>query len=419
METYTHFKIQNNYIIVVEDSPVQAKKLRFLLEQNGFEVQICVNGMEALETIKAKMPTLVISDIVMPEMDGYEFCRRLKQDETLKEIPIILLTSLQDPLDIIKGLQAGADNFITKPFDENYLVSRIQYLLANRSIRRSSGGAEMVIEVVFRGQKYNINSERKQILDLLLSVYEAAILRNDELIKTQALLQTANEDLQSTNQELEAFARTVSHDLRTPLHQIVGLTEILQGDFSDKLDEEGRSFLEIIMQSATNMAQLVEDLLKLSMSNKTNLEYAKVDLSRLANQVVNNLKQNEPYRKTNIYIEDNLECNGDQGLLKVVLENLIGNAWKYGGKTDVLELKIGRLTDFKANGFYIKDNGVGFDVNSRHKLFNPFERLHSKEEFPGTGVGLATVKRIIERHNGHIWADSSIGNGATFYWTLP
>ena len=419
MDIYSHFIMQNNLIVVVEDSPVQAKKLRFLLEQNSFEVQICVNGMEALEFLKTKRPTLIISDIVMPEMDGYQFCKKIKEEVDYKDIPIILLTSLQDPLDIIKGLQASADNFITKPFDENYLISRIQYLLANRNIRMSSGSAEMVIEVVFRGEKYNINSERKQILDLLLSVYEAAILRNDELIKTQALLQTANEDLQSTNMELEAFARTVSHDLRTPIHQIVGLTEILQAELADRLDEESKSFLEIIMQSATNMAQLVEDLLKLSMSNKTNLEYSKVNLTKLANQIVDNFKQNEPNRLVNIFIQENMECNGDQGLLKVVLENLIGNAWKYSGKQNVTEIAIQRLDDFKANSFLIKDNGVGFDIANRHKLFNPFERLHSKEDFPGTGVGLATVKRIIERHNGHIWADSSVGNGATFYWTLP
>ena len=419
MDIYSHFIMQNNLIVVVEDSPVQAKKLRFLLEQNSFEVQICVNGMEALEFLKTKRPTLIISDIVMPEMDGYQFCKKIKEEVDYKDIPIILLTSLQDPLDIIKGLQAGADNFITKPFDENYLISRIQYLLANRNIRMQSGSAEMVIEVVFRGEKYNINSERKQILDLLLSVYEAAILRNDELIKTQALLQTANEDLQSTNQELEAFARTVSHDLRTPIHQVIGLTEILQSDLADKLDEEAKSFLDIIMQSATNMAQLVEDLLKLSMSNKTNLEYCKIDLTKMANQIVENFKMHDPNRMVNISIQDNMECNGDQGLIKVVLENLIGNAWKYSSKQNVTEITIKRLEDFKANSFYIKDNGVGFDISNRHKLFNPFERLHSKEEFPGTGVGLATVKRIIERHNGHIWADSSVGNGATFYWTLP
>src|ERR1035437_10762216 len=215
MNSYMNFNSKLGNILVVEDSPVQAKKIKFLLEENGLNVMVCPNGKLALEAIAEVQPLLIISDIVMPEMDGYEFCSILKNDVNYREIPIILLTSLHDPLDIIKGLQSGADNFITKPYEEKYLLSRIQYLLVNRTIRQS-GGAEMVIEIVFRGQKYAINSEKKQILDLLLSIYEAAIQKNDELILAQAQLEALNEDLISKNRELEAFARTVSHDLRSP-----------------------------------------------------------------------------------------------------------------------------------------------------------------------------------------------------------
>jgi signal transduction histidine kinase len=152
---------------------------------------------------------------------------------------------LQDPQDIIKGLQAGADNFITKPYDEKYLLSRIQYLLINREIR-FSGSAEMVIELVFRGEKYHINSEKKQILDLLLSVYEAAIQRNDELIAIKAQLEIANENLKQSNQDLEAFSRSVSHDLKTPLNGIIGFSDFLLDDKESNLSENSKEYLTII-----------------------------------------------------------------------------------------------------------------------------------------------------------------------------
>ncbi|NQV02484.1 MAG: response regulator, partial [Bacteroidia bacterium] len=181
MNSGYNITLGDSYIMAVEDSMVQAKRLKHFLDENNLNSKVFYTAMEAYDAAVTDLPILIISDIVMPGMDGYEFCKKLKDDPVLKEIPIILLTSLRDPLDIIKGLQAGADNFITKPYEEKYLLSRINYLLANREIRRSGGG-EMVLEIVFRGNKYAINSDKKQILDLLLSVYEAAVQRNDELI---------------------------------------------------------------------------------------------------------------------------------------------------------------------------------------------------------------------------------------------
>ncbi|MBL7113522.1 MAG: response regulator, partial [Bacteroidales bacterium] len=224
-----------NYVLIVEDSPVQAKRLRFLLEENGFEVGVSANGEQALESLVQKKPVIIISDIVMPGMNGYELCSRIKADREVNNIPVILLTSLRDPLDIIKGLQSGADNFITKPYDDEYLLSRIYYLLANRNLLKS-GSAEMVIEIIFRGERYSINSEKKQILDLLLSVYEAAVQRNDELVKAQAELQKLNEDLATANDELESFAHTVSHDLRSPLNIILGYIQLITQEKAPILD---------------------------------------------------------------------------------------------------------------------------------------------------------------------------------------
>jgi two-component system sensor histidine kinase/response regulator len=418
MASYFNSNIGQGKILVVEDSNVQAKKIKFLLEENGLPVIVTPNGKEALQVALEEKPMLIISDIVMPEMDGYELCTAIKNEPKLRDIPIILLTSLRDPLDIIKGLQAGADNFITKPYEEKYLISRIQYLLANRNIRQDGGGAEMVIEVVFRGTKYTINSEKKQILDLLLSVYEAAVQRNDELIQAQIQLKSSNENLLSANQELEAFARTVSHDLRSPLGNITGLSELMLMNHSEQLDEDGIDLIKIIQSSSHQMIQLVDDLLRFSQSGHAELEHVSVNLSEIVHNIILKLKQNNPTRIVHEFIQPDLHIRGDNALMTVALENLIGNAWKYSSKQKEASIRFGMIKEKDEKIYYVQDNGAGFDMAKAKQMFNPFQRLHSAQEFPGTGVGLATVRRIIERHGGRIWAEGSAGIGATFYFTF-
>ena len=190
-------------ILIVEDSPTQAAKLEFFLEQHGYQVSVANNGKEAIASMSKRKPTIAISDIIMPEMDGYELCRQIKADENLKDIPVILLTSLSDPEDIVRSLECGADNFITKPYEEKYLLSRINYIIANRELRKSEK-LEIGIEILFAGQKYFINSERRQILDLLLSTYEIAPNKNVELINAQDKLKVLNEQLERKVEERTA-----------------------------------------------------------------------------------------------------------------------------------------------------------------------------------------------------------------------
>ncbi len=203
MESITKVKEDAIDIIIAEDSPVQAAKLRHLLEENGYHVRPAADGSEALNEARRISPTLIISDIVMPVMDGYTLCSTIKSEPGLKDIPVILLTNLSDPYDIIRGLQVGADNFLTKPYDDKYLLARIRYLLVNRELR-SSGKAEMALEILFRGERYVINSERQQILDLLLSVYETAVVKNEELAHTREELHLLNESLEEKVQERTA-----------------------------------------------------------------------------------------------------------------------------------------------------------------------------------------------------------------------
>src|SRR5437899_4605992 len=196
-------------ILVVEDSPTQAEKLKYILEQHDYQVSVAQHGLQALAWMQNRKPILVISDIMMPEMDGYQLCRRIKEDKKLKDVPVILLTSLSDPVDVIKGLECGADNFIVKPYNEHYLLSRIQYILINRELYKSEK-MQMGIEIFFAGQKYFITSERQQILNLLLSTYETAVQKNDELIK-------AKDELKALNERLEEMVENRTSELRAEI----------------------------------------------------------------------------------------------------------------------------------------------------------------------------------------------------------
>ncbi len=209
-------------ILIVEDSPTQAKLLRFILEENGYNIDSAANGVNALERVRRKRPHLVITDIVMPEMDGFALCKTLKSDPKLKSIPVMLLTSLSDPQDVIKGLQAGADNFLTKPYEDTFLISRIQYIFANQELRKKRP-LDIEIEIMFAGQKYFINSDRLQIIDLLLSTYENAVQKNNELHTAHNDLLEIHSQLEQKNIELEKL----NHDLQHSLDEIKTLSGLL------------------------------------------------------------------------------------------------------------------------------------------------------------------------------------------------
>jgi light-regulated signal transduction histidine kinase (bacteriophytochrome) len=210
----------------------------------------------------------------------------------------------------------------------------------------------------------------------------------------------------------------VSHDLRAPLRAIDGFSQALLEDFPKDVPEEAQRYLARIRSSTQRMGQLIEDLLNLSRVSRGSLERRDADVSELARQVVTELQNREPQRKVDISIWDGMRANADSRLLRAALENLIGNAWKFSSKTDKARIEIGSLSDDGRAVFYVRDNGAGFDMAYANKLFGAFQRLHSGNEYQGTGIGLATVQRIIHRHGGRIWADAKPDKGAAFYFTL-
>jgi PAS domain S-box-containing protein len=224
--------------------------------------------------------------------------------------------------------------------------------------------------------------------------------------------------LTETNKELETFAYTVSHDLKAPLRHIEGYADLLTKQYSDMLDKKGQGYIKTISDSSKRMKHLVEDILRLSRASSGEMHKEKLNLSALATYVAKSLRRNDPDRQVEFKVTRNLKADGDPRMLTAALENLLGNAWKFTIKEEKPIIRLGTRKIKGERTFYVSDNGVGFDPDKADKLFQPFQRLHKEEEFIGSGIGLATVQRIIRRHGGSIWAEGEVGQGATFYFTL-
>lgn len=236
--------------------------------------------------------------------------------------------------------------------------------------------------------------------------------------KMEDLIAERTAELEDANKELETFSYSVSHDLRSPLRAISGFSSMIEEDYGDKFDDNGKDLLARISDSALKMETLINDMLELSRVKRKEIELEEVDLSLLAMELTDRFSYVEPERKVELKIEQGLVCQCDRGLLIIVMENLLGNAWKYSGKKDKAIIEFGHKDEDGKEVFFVKDNGAGFDMRHSDKLFEPFKRLHGESDFVGTGVGLATVARVIKRHNGRIWAEAEVNNGSSFYFTL-
>jgi light-regulated signal transduction histidine kinase (bacteriophytochrome) len=230
---------------------------------------------------------------------------------------------------------------------------------------------------------------------------------------------TRTNALEAANKELETFSYSVSHDLRAPLRAINGFSQALMEDYSPMLYEQGKQYLDRVQSGAQRMGALIDDLLKLSRVTRGEINIVPVKLSALVQAVIAELVQNEPERKVEVVIAPELQAHADERLIRLMLENLLGNAWKFTNKKMPGRIEFGQQVQNGEPVFYVRDNGAGFDMRYADKLFGAFQRLHKTEEFPGTGIGLATAQRIIRRNGGRVWANSEIDQGATFFFTLP
>jgi signal transduction histidine kinase len=295
-----------------------------------------------------------------------------------------------------------------------------ELLLDSRGSARDRQGEWMCQQII-----RILNAERKRDQALTaLSASEAQQRRlAEELAETNRNLENRIKErtaqLEAANKDLEAFSYSVSHDLRAPLRHIDGFSQILMDDYGEKIDEGGRETLQRICYSTKRMNELIEGMLQMSRLARKEMKQESIDLAGLAREVECELRSLQPNRRVEMAIAEDLCSMGDPTLLRAVVENLINNAWKFTSKRVQARIEIGKAGEENGNPiFYILDNGAGFDMEYAQKLFGVFQRLHSEEEFPGTGVGLATVRRIIQKHGGRIWAKGAPGEGATFFFTL-
>jgi signal transduction histidine kinase len=363
---------------VGEDAPGTAHRPRILwaddnadlrnyvlrLLQPYYDVVAVIDGSAALREAQRRAPDLVLSDVMMPGLDGFELLRALRSHPDTRTVPVILLSARAGEESSIEGLQAGADDYLVKPFSARELLARVDTHLKMTQIRRQWEG-----------------------------------------------------ELAVANAELEAFSFAVSHDLRAPLRAIDGFTQMLAHDAAATIGARSKGYMDRILEGVEHMRTLIDALLELSRITRADVRKTPVDLSLLATQIVEGLRQGDPSRAISVTVGANLIGNGDRTLLQIVLTNLIGNAWKYSARAENAHMEFDRTP--AGDGFYIRDNGAGFDMAFAERLFKPFQRLHSAGDFSGTGIGLATVHRVIVRHGGRIWAEAKPGRGATFFFTLP
>ena len=240
----------------------------------------------------------------------------------------------------------------------------------------------------------------------------------EDMRKLNTNLLDRTTQLEASNKELEAFSYSVSHDLRAPLRGIDGFSQAVLDDYHDKLDETGRNYLKRVREASQRMAKLIDAMLNLARLIRAELTFESVDLSALGRSIAADLSKAEPDRQVEIVVADNLRATADPDLTRVVLENLLGNAWKFTSQEEFARIELGMTYHYSQPVFFVRDNGVGFDMTFADKLFGAFQRLHAVSEFPGIGIGLATVHRIIQRHGARLWAEASVGKGATFFFTL-
>ena len=301
-------------------------------------------------------------------------------------------------------------------------ISRPLTELADYSRRIGEGEYMVDIEIKGKDEIASVASDVKSMVGQLQKhrehLEELVEERTINLKERTTELEQANTEVSAINKELEAFAYSVSHDLRAPLRSIDGFSQALIEDYPDRLDEQGKDYLQRVRSASQRMGILIDDLLRLSRVTRNEMRRETIDLSTLVQSIVEELQEIQPERQVDFVIMSGVTCNGDPQLLRQVMENLLGNAWKFTGKHLKAKIEFGVTQINDRETFFIRDDGSGFDMTYVDKIFDVFQRLHSQEEFPGTGVGLATVQRIVHRHGGQIWTESSVEKGATFYFTL-
>jgi two-component system, sensor histidine kinase and response regulator len=374
-DTQAHIQTVKPTILAIDDTPENLHLLISILVKQGYKVRPASSGMRALSAAKQDPPDLILLDIMMPEMDGYTICEQLKADERTRDIPIVFLSALPDIVNKIKAFEMGGVDYITKPFQVQEVVARVRTQLALR------------------------NSQK-------------------QLSEQNERLQQLNQELVRSNRELEQFAYVVSHDLQQPLQGIVGFAKILQMKCQTQLDAEGNQYVTRIVGAGERLQHLIQELLAYAQTTAES-PFAPTDCNGAIEQAVANLQLTIAECSARLTWGSLPTVMGNEMQLVQLFQNLIGNALKFPRVNVVLEIEISAALKENQWLFQVQDNGIGIEPQDCDRIFELFQRLHADRGYTGTGIGLATCKKIVERHGGRIWVESCVGSGSTFYFTLP
>ncbi len=392
-------------ILLVDDQPENLLSAGAVLETLGQEVILAESGREALRHLLDHDFAVILLDIMMPDMDGFETAALIRQRERSRLTPIIFLTALgRSEEHIRRGYDLGAVDYMSKPFVPAILRSKVSVFV---ELHRKSA--------LLAQQSALLERRNSELQDAIQRSWEA----EEEIKGLNRHLERRLDELNEVNRELEAFSYSVSHDLRGPLSRIAGFSKALLEFHAGQLNEEGRVFLQRIDNSARRMCDLVEDLLNFSRLTRVDMKLQEVDLSGMLAGLASEIAAREPQRVADFEIAPDVKVWGDPVLMRAAMMNLLENAWKFTRKHATASIEFGELAGPEGSVFFVRDDGAGFDMADAARLFNPFQRLHKASEFEGTGIGLATVERIVRRHGGRIWAEGEIERGATFFFTLP
>ena len=377
-------------ILLVDDQPANLIALDAMLSGLGQNLIKAESGREALKWLLTHDFAVILLDVKMPEMDGFETAALIRQRDKSRHTPILFLTAADNSqTHAVRGYAVGAVDYLIKPVVPEFVRSKVA----------------VFVELAKKSELLRRQTQ-------LLAESEQAAL---DLAETRAELVR---ELEHKNRELESFSYAVSHDLQAPLRRIDSFSRAVLESQGDKLDDAGRRYLERVREASQHMSELIDDVLYLSRVTTADLREQDVNLSAIATLILNRLQESEPARKVETKLRPAVIVTGDGQLLRIALENLLENAWKFTSKQSDARIEFGVTQASGEPTYFVRDNGAGFDMTYADRLFGPFQRLHRQGEYPGSGIGLATVQRIIHRHGGRVWAEGLVGQGATFQFTL-
>ncbi|MDJ0687814.1 MAG: response regulator [Xenococcaceae cyanobacterium MO_188.B32] len=413
--------IRADVVLIVDDTLTNLEILSDYLQSGGFTVSIASDGITALSQAECIEPNIILLDILMPGMNGFEVCQKLKANPKTKDIPVVFMTGLTDIEDKIKGFELGGVDYVTKPIYKEEVVARIKTHLTLQRMRShlQIQNQQLNQEIQIRQQTEAKLRRSQQILNNLNQELEQRVAeRTAELVQAKKQVENINTELLNSNQELERFAYIVSHDLQTPLRSLRMFTQLLAQEYQEHLDAQADEYISYIADSAARMQTLIQDLLTYSRAGKNEQTWISVDLNETLKQIIVDLQANITENNAEIIVKNLPTVIANPVEMSQLLQNLITNGLKFRGKANPI-IEIDTISQPQQWLISVKDNGIGIEKQYSRKVFQVFQRLHPQNKYPGTGIGLNICQKIVERYGGKIWVESVIGESSTFYFTLP